>query len=61
MIYDPTLTQVADAVAGDFTSIHVDGDYLVFVDQSTQLVAARVHYTDFQVQEPAGEWEKDND
>lgn len=49
MIYDPTLKQVADAVAGDFTSIHVDGDFLVFVDQSTQLMVARVHYTDFEV------------
>lgn len=51
MIYDPTLKQVTDAVAGDFTSIHVDGDYLVFIDQSTQLVTARVHYTDFEVQD----------
>lgn len=50
ILYDPTLGQVADAVAGDFTSIHVDGNYLVFVDQSTQLVVARVHYTDFEVE-----------
>lgn len=51
MIYSPTLKQVADAIAGDFTSVHVDGDYLVFVDQSTQLVVARVHYAGVEVQD----------
>lgn len=51
-IYDPTLKQVVDAVGGDFTSIRVEGDYLVFVDQSTQQVVARVHFTDFIVEEP---------
>lgn len=52
MIYNPTLKQVGDAVAGDFTSIHMDGDYAVFVDQSTQLIVAKVHFTDFLLQEP---------
>lgn len=50
-LFDPLIGQVADAIAGDFTSIHVDGDYLVFVDQSTQLVTARVHYTDVEVRD----------
>jgi hypothetical protein len=51
MIYDPTLKQVADAVVSDFLSIKLDGEYLDIVDQSTQKLVARVHYTDFEVQD----------
>ena len=47
-----SVEQVVKAVAGDFTSIHVEGNYLIFVDQSTQLVVARVHFIDFQLQIP---------
>lgn len=53
---EATLEQVREALWGDFTSIRIDGDHLIFTDQSTGKVVGRVHYTDIELIEDGAVW-----
>lgn len=54
-----SLEQISEALWGDFTSIRLDGDYLIFIDQSTNKVVGRVRSTEVELIEDGDVWKGD--
>lgn len=51
--------QISEALWGDFTSIRLDGDYLIFIDQSTYKVVGRVRSTEVELIKNGDVWKGD--
>lgn len=51
--------QISEALWGDFTSIRLDDDYLIFIDQSTNKVVGRVRSTEVELIENGDVWKGD--